>query len=167
MDQASKHNESFNPPIKIFLQQQWLLTYAGQSSLFLVAKCPGKDKRTMEQGFVSKISGKEGTFQARSIRYIALKNRKKVKSTTLLLNIHYIFITSSFFPLPIPQPCEMPIVLIKYVLVEPEDQLVLGFTLGAGGTEKGEILDFPLNRKRTQRQIKLTQSLSINNNNDS
>lgn len=77
-----------------------------------------------------------------------------MKSTTSLLNIHYTFITSSFLPLPIPQPCKiMPIVLIKYVLIEPEDQLILGFTLG-GGTEKGEVLDFPMNRKRKEHRGK-------------
>lgn len=47
----------------------------------------------------------------------------------------------------------MSIVLIKYVLIEPEDQLILGFTLG-GGTEKGEVLDFPMNRKRKEHRGK-------------
>lgn len=73
-----------------------------------------------------------------------------MKSTTSLLNLHYTFITSSFLLPPIPQPCE----IIKYVLIEPEDQLILGFTLGAGQTEKGEVLDFPMNRKRKEHRGK-------------
>lgn len=55
-DAPAHFHSSFNLSIKVLLQQQGCLTYAGQPSA-LAAKCPGKEKRAVKQGFGPKSSG--------------------------------------------------------------------------------------------------------------
>lgn len=101
----------------------------------LAAKClPGKEKRTIEPGFIAKISERKVHFSPEVRDTLLLRTGEKMKSITLLLNIDSSFIITASFLLPsIPQLCEiMPTVLIKFADREPEDQFILGFTLCGG-----------------------------------
>lgn len=73
----------------------------------------------------------------------------------MFLNIYYNFIIISFFPPPTPQPYEMiPTVLIKCTVLEPEDELIIDFTLCRGLKKKGKVSDFPVSRAKKEHTAK-------------